>query len=241
MNSIVDSSDFLKVAEPILRKFIENIENPFVWMPLGLFILCIFAYPITNLKVFPYLAIAFLILAFGADWFGRWQNRQTPPNPEPKASSYRDDIYSYQANVQRKSLEMLMAGKVDAARDLINKNLDAVSVAIETFPDDPRFYMLMGYTLKDAYQSSKNLLSLEQRKAYLNGARISFEQALRLNPENAGAHNGMGNILFFEGRFDDALKEHDKALQLTNGNYPEAEHDKRIVIGVKEGRIPFDF
>jgi hypothetical protein len=51
----------------------------------------------------------------------------------------------------------------------------------------------------------------------------------------------MGNVLFFEGRFDEALEEHDTALKLANGNYPDAEHDKRLVMAVKAGQLPFDF
>jgi Flp pilus assembly protein TadD len=98
----------------------------------------------------------------------------------------------------------------------------------------------MGYTLKDIYQSSKNLLSPNQRGEYLSRARASFEKALQLDPRNASAHNGMGNVLFFEGQFDKAIKEHDKALELMGGNYPAAEHDKRLVIAVKNGKIPFN-
>ena len=51
----------------------------------------------------------------------------------------------------------------------------------------------------------------------------------------------MGNVLFFEGRFDEAIKEHERALKLTDGNYPDAERDKSLVIRVKNGEIPFDF
>jgi lipoprotein NlpI len=65
-------------------------------------------------------------------------------------------------------------------------------------------------------------------------ARKSFEQALRLDPQNASAHNGLGNVLFFEGQFDAAIKEIDTALELTGGNYSEAEHDRRLVEAVKK-------
>jgi tetratricopeptide (TPR) repeat protein len=241
MSGDADGSEFLKIAEPIVRKVVENIESPFVWMPLGLFILCVLAYPVTKLKAFPYLALAFVVLAFGADWVGRWQNRQTPPEPLPHNSNYRDEIFNYLASVQEKAVEMLLAGKSDVARTLTNQNLDAVDTALKSFPDDADFHALMGYTLKDIYQNSKGLLSLGQRKAYLTRARTSFETALQLDPRNASAHNGMGNVLFFEGRFDEALKEHDMALQLTGGSYPAAEHDKGLVIAVKTGQIPFDF
>lgn len=240
MNGDAAGSEFLKAVEPILRKFLENIENPFVWMPLGLFILCVLAHPVTKMKAFAYLAIAFLVLAFGADWVGRWQNRQTPPVPVPQAASYRDDVFRYLASVQAKAVSMLESGKTSAAIALTEKNLRAVDQALKTFPHDADFHALMGYTLKNIFQSSKNLLPPEQRRAYLSRARNSFEYALQLDPGNASAHNGMGNVLFFEGRFDEAIKEHDKAIELTNGHYPPAEHDKRLVIAVKNGEIPFD-
>ncbi len=241
MNSNEGGTRFLDAVEPIIRKFIENIESPFVWTPLGLFILCVLAYPVTKMKAFPYLSIAFLILAFGADWVGRWQNRKTPAAPEPHVESYRDDLLIYLSSVQAKSVTMLERGKTSAARALTDKNLRAVDEALKTFPNDADFHALMGYTLKDIYQSSKNVLPGEQRTAYLNSSRKFFEYALKLDRNNPSTHNGMGNVLFFEGRFDEAIKEHDSALELTNGNYPAADHDKRLVIAVKNREIPFDF
>ncbi len=241
LNSDAGGSEFTHAVEPVLRKFLENIDNPFVWMPLGLFVLCVLAYPITRLRVFVYLAIAFMALTFGADWVGRWQNRQTPSHPDPQAPSYRSDVRDYLSSVQLKAVDMLEAGKPDAARKLIDKNLEAVDTALKSFPEDADFHALLGYTLKDVYQSSKDLLSPKQREAYLKRARKSFEEPLRLDPQNASAHNGLGNVLFFEGQFDAAIKEIDTALELTGGNYSEAKHDRRLVEAVKKGEIPFEF
>ena len=84
MASESDGNGFTKAVEPILKKFVENIDNPFVWMPLGLSIICILAYPITQLQAFPYTALVLFLISLGADWVGRWHNRQTPPIPEPQ-------------------------------------------------------------------------------------------------------------------------------------------------------------
>ena len=233
--------DFWKAAEPILRKFLENIESPFVWTPLGLFILCILAYPLSQFKPFLYMAVSFLFLVLAADWTGRWRNRKTPARPTPDDSGYKDDIFKYLSEVQAKAVNMLEEGKVSAARSLINSNLKAVDEALRTFPEDADFHALLGYTLKDVYQSSKNLLPKAQRQACLSRARSSFETALRLDPKNASAHNGLGNVLFFEGRFDEAIKEHNKAISLAHDNYPAAEHDKNLVSKVKSGELRFDF
>ena len=43
-------------------------------------------------------------------------------------------------------------------------------------------------------------------------ARV-LRAALQLEPQNASAHNGLGNVLFFEGQFDAAIKEMDAALR----------------------------
>ena len=239
-----ETKGFFKASEPILRKFIENIENPFVWTPLGLFVLCVLAYPLTRFEPFLYLSFVFVILAFSADWIGRWRNRQTPkPKPIPKDKNYRDDLFKYLADVQAKAIAMLERGKSSAAKILTEKNLHAVDEALKVFPNDTNFHSLMGYTLKDVYQSSKKILPDKQRQSYLGRSRASFEHALRLEPNNAGAHNGMGNILFFEGHFDEAIKEHKKALELnTDNNYIEIiEHDSDLVKKVKNGEIPFNF
>jgi hypothetical protein len=151
LNSDAGGGEFTHAVEPILRKFLENIDNPFVWMPLGLFVLCVPAYPITRLRVFVYLAIAFMALTFGADWVGRWHNRQTPPQPDPQAPSYRSD------------------------------------------------------------------------RAFNTRRWTCWTPANRMRRGIA------------------AIKEIDTALELTGGNYPDAEHDRRLVEAVKKGEIPFEF
>ena len=51
----------------------------------------------------------------------------------------------------------------------------------------------------------------------------------------------MGSVLFFEGRFDEAIKKHETAVELKDGDYPAAEHDRRLVLKVKSGEVPSDF
>jgi len=232
---------FLPTVAPTLRKFLENIESPFVWVPLGLFILSALGYPLTSVKAFPYLAIALLLFAFGADGVGRWKNRQTPRTPSTHDPKYRDEIFKYLSGVHAKVLVMSETGKVGAAQALTKKNLRAVNEALATLLDDAEFLKSMGYALKEIYQTSKSLLATHQRQAYLARAKQSLEYALGLDPDDPRAHNAMGNVLFFEGHFDEALIEHDVALRLTDDNYPAAERDKGLVIRVKKGEIPFDF
>jgi|GEM_PF-7031408 len=236
-----EEGGFAHVAEIVIRNLFENIESKFVYVPLSLFVLFILAYPITQFQLFLYFALGFALLAFAADWVGRGQNRKTQPTPDIQFPNYRDEIFSYLSSVQAKAVNMLARGKPNAARALTDKNLVAIDEALKAFPEDADFHALMGYTLKDIYQSSRGLLSSEQRQAYLHSAYESFNNALKIDPNNASAQNGMGNVLFFQGNFDEAIKRHEKAIELTNNNYPDAEHDKSIAIAVKNGEIPFDF
>jgi len=185
------------------------------------------------------MAVALGLLVY---WVIAQQEPQAPApiSQDQKQSSYRDDLLRQLSKDQQTALEMFVHGKPEAIA-LIDKNLTQIDKVLASFPDDANFHSLMGYTLKDMYQTSKGLLPTEKRREYMSRARKSFEQALRLDPNNAGAHNGMGNVLFFEGKFDEAIREHDIALRLTGGNYGYAEQDKKLVVKVRNGEIPFDF
>jgi tetratricopeptide (TPR) repeat protein len=190
--------------------------------------------------IFVALALILFTIGFGGYWSGFWKKEPPPKAPASDTSGYRKDIFKQLAKAQYEAVDMLSKDKAKAIR-LIDKNLHGIDIALGSFPDDPDFHALKGYAAKDVYQSSKGMLSPEKRKEYLSIARKSFENALRLDPQNPSAHNGMGNVLLFEGNFDEAIKQHNLALKLTNGHYPAAEHDKKLVERVKRGEIPFDY
>lgn len=244
---------FFKSVEPVIRLFLENIESPYVYTPLGLFVLCILAYPVTNMEIFPYLAIAFVVLAFVADWIGRYRNRKTPTAPVPEepltsaagetsvadrrvaSPGYQEEIRRHLSSIQYKALEMIRQRKRGTALRLIEKNLQDVDEALRAYPDDAVIHAIKGFMLKDVYQGSRGLFSPERRQIYLNRAREAFEEALRLDPNDANAHNGMGNVLLFEGHFDEALKEIDKALAIAP-DYSSARSDRELVLRAKRAR-----
>ena len=189
-----------------------------------------------------YVAAALLVvaLASGVYFSGFWKKAPSPKDGPAATSGYRKDIFNQLVKAQYEAVDVLEKDRARAIR-MIDNNLTNIDKALSSFPDDPDFHALKGYAAKDVYQSSKNMLSTEKRKAYLSMARKSFEDALRIEPQNASAHNGIGNVLFFEGKFDEAIKQHDTALRLANGNYPAAKHDKQLVERVKNGQIAFDF
>ena len=61
---------------------------------------------------------------------------------------------------------------------------------------------------------------------------MHFEAALKADPKDPGAVNGMGNVLFYERKFDEAIRYHEQAIKLTGGSYPAAENDLNLVKGV---------
>jgi tetratricopeptide (TPR) repeat protein len=152
----------------------------------------------------------------------------------------REEVYRQLATDQRAAFALLEK-RAPGALAAIDANLAKNNQAIASFPGDPTFLVLKGYTLKDAYQNSKGLMPLPKRRVWLAEARRSFEQALQLAPKDASANNGLGNVLFFEGSFDAALHQHELALKLRGGNYSEAASDKELVLSVKRGERPFDF
>ena len=161
--------------------------------------------------------------------------------PAAPQTRLRNDMLQEISRTQHEAVALLTQGRTAQAIALIDENSKRIEVGLEAFPKDAEFHATAGYRAKDMYQSTKGVVSTEKRRDYLSLARRSFEHALSLNPDSASAHNGLGNVLFFEGRFDAAIKEHDTALRLAGGNYPEAEQDKQLVIQVRDKKQPFDF
>jgi len=180
------------------------------------------------------LVLGLYLVLSGNNLFPPFTGQTPKPQEETPAPSTqsgpRDEIYNSLSAAQRKGVKMLQQGKPEALA-YIDDNLKQVNEAIKAFPDDARFYYLKGYVLKDVYQSpiSKSLLPVEKRREYLSLARKSAEQALQLDENSVATHNLMGNILYFEGDCDAAIKEYNIALQLNR------EDDyKRVIEGDKQ-------
>jgi len=179
----------------------------------------------------------------------RLPEERKPVTPqEPREPTDHAALIRRLAEDQHRALEMMIGQDKSAGLRQIEKNLVEIDKAVRSFPrDNPaenaNLFVSMGYALKDMYQNSKGRLPSEMRQQYLLRARASFAQALRLDRANAGAYNGRGNVCFLEGKFDEALKYHARALNLAGGKdkYPAAEHDRQLVIRGRDGEIPFDF
>ncbi|HEX9277410.1 MAG TPA: TIR domain-containing protein [Casimicrobiaceae bacterium] len=190
-------------------------------------------------------ALVVVVAAAGAGywWFGPGEDapdsKQATVAPSP--SSYRSDIIERLDREQHDALALLDSDKPKAI-GLIDVNLGEIGQALKAFPDDSNLHTLAGYAAKNVYASSKGFLPPDKRQGYLKMSRKSFERALELAPKNAGAVNGMGNVLFYERRFDEAIEHHERALALVGGssNYPDAQHDLDLVKRVKRGEAQLD-
>jgi hypothetical protein len=198
-------------------------------------------------------AVVIAIVAAGWWWLGPFHGQRVlpeavekvAPGPAPEAGGvYLADIRERLRVEQQEGLELLFGRTyADRARAiaLIDANLTHIDKALASFPDDVYLHTLAGYAAKNVYASSggTDLLTPEQRKRYLGRARMHFETALRIAPDDPGAVNGMGNVLFYEGKFDQAIMHHERAIELAGGSYPNAEHDLNLVMQVKSGARPF--
>lgn len=162
-------------------------------------------------------------------------NRDNPISGARETEHCTDELYNRLAKAQNEGITMLIQGKPDALVR-ISETLGRVTEALKRCPDDARFYMLQGYIHKDMYQSHTPLLSDEQRRDHLQYARSAAEQALGLDQNNAGTHNLMGNILFLEGKCDEAITEYDRALGLNhNDSYRSIiEGDRQLAVQARD-------
>jgi hypothetical protein len=197
----------------------------------------------TRLRLPVALAALTAIVAGGTGYWFLHSEEGEADRPSPGAnrasSTYRSDIVFKLAQEQEQALGVLDTDKPKAIR-LIDDNLAGIGQALASFPEDADLYALAGYAAKNVYASSKGVLRPERRKDYLAKARSSFERALKLDPRNPSAVNGMGNVLFYEGRLDEASRQFEEAIKLAGGKYPEAEHDLNLVRRVKSGQAELD-
>lgn len=122
-----------------------------------------------------------------------------------------------------------------ASADLANQDVDAATarlaeareVAGKTDPLDPDALALRGYiakTLAQIADAKDNQVDIEK---YYREAERMFEGAVRLDPTNVGALNGLGNVCDARGDLDGAIGAYRQAIEIAP-NYTSAHHDLAI-------------
>lgn len=195
------------------------------------------------------LAIAVIMTAGGIA--GYWWLNFRDQTADSTAQSEPSKSYSFSADIREKlrddletALKLLNSAEPsdkERALGVVDANLARIKSALESFPNDAYIHALAGYAAKNVFEGSRDrdLLSNERRQAYLLQARKHFEDALKLKPNDPSALNGMGNVSFYEGKFDTAIKYHESAIKEAGGSYSYAEHDLKLVKQVKSGQMAF--
>ena len=151
----------------------------------------------------------------------------------PPSRNDRNKLVRELTQAQRVALNRIQEGNLGEAFKLITQNERNINSALESFPNDVDLLVLLGYELKNKYMSSNGIQSGETRKKYLLDAYRLFKQAIQIDSRNASAYNGAGNIMYFLGRYDDAIRQYDKALNL-DSNYSAARHDRQLAIQARD-------
>src|SRR5262245_64426296 len=112
----------------------------------------------------------------------------------------------------------LVAGRPAEGRELLAEALAAIRKAA---PADPGALVQHGYVSKSFAQVAEAQGSPQEADRYYEEAKRVFEAVIRLDSQNASAHNGLGNVLYGLGELDGAINAHRRALRLEPG-YPQA-------------------
>jgi tetratricopeptide (TPR) repeat protein len=156
---------------------------------------------------------------------------------------------------QARAMHDIQARDYDAA---VGKLAEARSAANHTDPLDPRALAMRGYIAKTLAQISETRMNQLTRKEHLTLAQISeagknqqarlehleeakrfFGHVVQLNPEEAGAWNGLGNVQAMLGDEDAAIGSYERAIEL-EPNYTAAYHDLGISCEAKMTANPDD-
>jgi hypothetical protein len=246
MNGNAGSNEFQKFTEPILRKLIENIESPYVWMPLGLFVLCVLAYPITNFVGFSYLAVAFVLLALGADWVGRIRNRQLPElHLELNNITQEADRLVERASSQ--SFRLREQGKLSAANTVIDKARKSIYDELARLANK---YVQMRETKSPGWERTSEMEDLvrEIRDVTRRAAIQALQPDVLLNSTDAGERvvglavlEEFPNASYFEQVLDRIINsesafEQYRALRVIEGMLPTlgSNQCKRLKVALED-------
>lgn len=122
-----------------------------------------------------------------------------------------------------------------ASADLANQDVDTAKARLaeareaagKTDPLDPDALALRGYIAKTLAQIADAKDNQGDGEKYYREAERLFEGAVRLDPTNAGALNGLGNVCDARGDLDGAISAYRQAIEI-DPNYTSAHHDLAI-------------
>lgn len=134
---------------------------------------------------------------------------------------------------QSRAMDDLNARNYTAAMEKLS---DARSAALHTDPLDPSALAQCGYIAKTMAQVAEAMNDQLSRQKYYEEAAKLFQHVVQLEPNNAGAHNGLGNIEYALDNMDAAIAAYHQAIELLP-NYTAAHHDLALAF---EGKMKSD-
>ena len=109
---------------------------------------------------------------------------------------------------------------------------EARTAAKNTDPTDARALALRGFIAKTLAQLAEARGEGAERTSYYQEAAHLFETAAKLDPDEPGVHNGLGNVHDALGNLDAAISAYRRAIELAPG-YTAAHHDLAIAYEAK--------
>jgi tetratricopeptide (TPR) repeat protein len=147
-----------------------------------------------------------------------------------------DEVVQTVAATQRVEMEALGAGDFDKARKTQAALDEAMPKLEAAYPLESNILNVAAYNSKNAYML-KHWDAIQAGRApkdpLLQSAERRFFDALRVNPEDPSALNGLGSILMFERELDTAEFFQRRAIEMAKrlgSKYPEAEHDLALIL-----------
>lgn len=142
---------------------------------------------------------------------------------DPKYSDAFEAISWLQQSL---AMDDLQSQNYTAARQKLD---EARSAAERTDPLDTNALTQRGYIAKTLAQIAEATNDQANKQKYNQDAAKFFRHVVQLNPENAGAHNGLGNIEHAMGNIDAAITAYNRAIELMPA-YTAAYHDLAIAL-----------
>ncbi len=113
---------------------------------------------------------------------------------------------------------------------------EAREATLHTDPLDPQALAQRGYIAKTLAQLAEARQQPPERDRYYEEAARTFEQVVKLYPDDPSAHNGLGNVQYARGNLEAAITAYQRAIHLAP-NYTAAYHDLALAY---EGKIRAD-
>jgi tetratricopeptide (TPR) repeat protein len=120
--------------------------------------------------------------------------------------------------------EYLTQQNYDQAQKTLEEAERYAKVSLQYYPDDGSSAIQLGFTEKDLAQYYLSQGYQARANESLAAAERLFKMGLGANPENEGAHNGLGDVHLLKGEYDDAIKEFKVAVKIQPA-YTYAWHD----------------